>query len=93
MARWLFSRTAIGILATLWIVLLLGARFSDWTAVQPAATVVIIILGVITVVVILYRWGVTQDAVVDRAVERAQIAEEVDKAIEEDKSARREAGP
>ena len=93
MARWLGSCTVLGILAALWIALLLGARFGGWAAVQPAATVVLLVLGVMTAIVILHRWGVTQDAVVDGFVERARMAEEVDKILEEeDKSAALEAG-
>ena len=94
MARWLRSRTVFGILAALWVALLLGARFGGWAAVQPAATVVLIVLGVMTAIVILDRWGVTQDAVADRFVERSQMAEEVNKILEEEgKSAALEAGP
>lgn len=94
MARFLRSCTVLGILAAFWIALLLGARFGSWAAVQPAATVVLLALGVMTVIVILYRWGITQDAVVDRFVERARIAEEVDKILEEEgKSTALEVGP
>ena len=94
MARFLHSRTVLAILAALWIALLLGARFGGWAAVQPAATVVLLVLGVMTAIVILHRWGVTQDAVVDRFVERARMADEVDKILEEEgKSAALEAEP
>lgn len=84
MTRWLKSRTVIGVLAGLWIALLLGARFGGWDAAQTAVTVLLLILGVMTAIVFLHRWGDTQDAVVDRDVARAQMAEEVDKILEEE---------
>lgn len=84
MARWLRSRTVLGILAGLWIALLLGARFGGWAASQTAVTVLLLILGVMTATVFLHRWGDTQDAVVDRDVARARMAEEVDKILEEE---------
>ena len=83
-ARWLRSRTVLGILATLWIALLLGARFGGWDAAQTAVTVLLLILGVMTAIVFLHRWGDTQDAVVDRDVARARMAKEVDKILEEE---------
>ena len=94
MARWLQSRTVLAILATLWIALLLGARFGGWAAAQTAVTVLLLILGVMTAVVFLHRWGDTQDAVVDRDIARARMAEEVDKILEEEeKSAAPDSAP
>lgn len=94
MSRWLRSHTVLGAFAALWVGLLLGARFNGWAAVQPAATVVLLVFGVITAIVILYQWGVTQDAVADGFAERARIAEEVDKILEEEeKSAALEVRP
>ena len=84
MARWLRSRTVLGILAALWIALLLVARFGGWDAAQTAVTVLVLILGVMTAIVFLHRWGDTQDGVVDRDVARARMAKEVDKILEEE---------
>ena len=93
MSRWLRSRTVLGALAALWVGLLLGARFNGWAAMQPAATVALLVFGLITAIVILYQWGVTQDAVADSSAERARITKEVDKILEEEKSAALEVGP
>jgi hypothetical protein len=88
MARWLGSRTLLGILAALWIALLVAARFGAWEAAQTAVTVLLLVLGVITAVVFLHRWGDVQDSVVARDFTRARMAEEVDKILEEEENAK-----
>ena len=93
MARRLRSRAVLGVLVALWIALLLGARFGGWDAAQTTVTVLLLILGVMTGIVFLHRWGDTQDAVVDRDVSRARMAEEVDKILEEEEKAETEHPP
>ncbi len=87
--RWLRTRTALGTLAALWVGLLLVARFGAWDSARTGVTVALLVLGVISAIAFLQRWGETQDAVVERDVERARVADEVDKILEaEDKAAR-----
>lgn len=93
MGRWSRSPIVLGILAALWIGLLVAARFGAWESAQTVVTVLLLVLGVITVLVFLHRWGDTQDAVVARDFERARMAEEVDKILEEEEKAQAAAPP
>jgi heme O synthase-like polyprenyltransferase len=84
MRRWSRSPVLLGILAAAWIGLLVAARFGAWEAAQTVVTVLLVVLGAVTVAVFLHRWGDTQDAVVARDFERARMAKEVDKILEEE---------
>jgi hypothetical protein len=80
--RRLRTRAAMVVLVVLWVALLLVARVGAWERAQAAVTVGILLLGVISAIAFLQRWGDTQDAVVTRD------AEEVDRIlVDEEKAA------
>ncbi|MEK9946215.1 MAG: hypothetical protein VW999_09540 [Alphaproteobacteria bacterium] len=93
MRRWSRSPVLLGLLAAAWIGLLVAARFGAWEAAQTVVTILLAVLGAITVLVFLHRWGDTQDAVVERDFERARMAEEVDKILEEEEKTQAAAPP
>lgn len=81
------TRAAMIVLVGLWVVLLLAARFGAWERAQTAVTVAILVLGVVSAIAFLQRWGDTQDAVVERDAERARMAAAVEKILEEEENA------
>ena len=91
--RRLRTRTAMIVLVGLWIALLLAARFGAWERAQTAVTVAILVLGVMSAIAFLQRWGDTQDAVVERDAERARMAEAVEKILDEEEKAAAADGP
>jgi len=82
--RRLRSPAALVVLLIGWGIVLVASRLGAWETARPLVVVLVAVLGVLSVVVFMVRWGETQDSVVERDFHRARLAEEAERILEEE---------
>lgn len=82
--RWLRTRTAFAALIVAWLVLLAVARLGAWETAPAIVVALLVVLGALSVIAFMQRWGETQDSVVERDFYRARLAEEAERILEEE---------
>lgn len=92
--RWLRTRSAFVVLVAAWLVVLGAARLGAWDAAPVVVVALVVVLGVLSVIAFMQRWGETQDSVVERDFYRARLAEEAERILdEEEKQASKDGKP